>query len=66
MMERHKDDGFCLNRVVVFPADANGRWIQRVAALLMVGLLFSGCGGGGGGGGRYLLPIRIPPLLLPV
>ena len=51
MMERYRDDGFCLNRVVVFPADANGRWIQRVAALLMVGLLFSGCGGGGGGGG---------------
>ena len=50
MMERYRDDGFCLNRVVVFPADANGRWIQRVAALLMVGLLFSGCGGGGGGG----------------
>jgi len=58
MMERHRDDGFCPNRVVVFPADANGRWIQRVAVLLMVGLLFSGCGGGGGGG---VPPTRFNP-----
>lgn len=47
-------DVLCSNRTIVLRFDANPRWIQRlrgVALLLLVGLLFSGCGGGGGGGG---------------
>ena len=47
-------DVLCSNRTIVLRFDANLRWIQRlrgVAILLIVGLLFSGCGGGGGGGG---------------
>lgn len=47
-------DALCSNRTIVLRFDANPRWIQRlrgVAILLIVGLLFSGCGGGGGGGG---------------
>lgn len=47
-------DVLCSNRTIVLRFDANPRWIHRlrgVAILLLVGLLFSGCGGGGGGGG---------------
>ena len=44
MMECHGDDGLCPKRAMVFPADVNGRRIQRAVVLLMVGLLFSGCG----------------------
>ena len=50
MME-NQHDLLCSNRTIVLRFDANLRWIQRllgVAILLLVGLLFSGCGGGGG------------------
>ena len=50
-MECHGDDGLCPKRAMIFPADVNGRWIQRAAVLLMVGLRVGGGGGGGGGGG---------------
>lgn len=53
MME-NQHDLLCSNRTIDLRFDANPRWIQRllgVAILLLVGLLFSGCGGGGGGGG---------------
>ena len=50
----NQHDALCSNRTIVLRFDANPRWIQRllgVAILLLVGLLFAGCGGGGGGGG---------------
>lgn len=59
-MECHGDDGLCPKRAMVFPADVNGRWIRRATALLMVGLLFSGCWGGGGGGGTSFQSGSLP------
>ena len=62
MME-NQHDLLCSNRTIVLRFDANPRWIQRllgVAILLLVGLLFSGCGGGGGGGG-VVPPNQNPP-----
>ena len=52
MMESQHDVLYS-NRAIVLLFDANLRWIQQlrgVATLLLVGLLFSGCGGGGGVG----------------
>ena len=64
-MECHGDDGLCPKRAMVFPADVNGRRIQRAAVLLMVGLLVSGCGGGGGGGGGNWTPSFSFPTFIP-
>ena len=50
MME-NQHDLLCSNRTIVLRFDANIQRLLGVAILLLVGLLFSGCGGGGGGGG---------------